>query len=455
MPAVLPAARAVAPRIRSRLAALWLGLLALAAAVPAGAVPRFAMQTGEPCQTCHVGGFGPQLTPFGRQFKLGGYTQTAGKWTVPLSVMAVASYLGTSKDQPPQPHYRPNDNTTLDQASLFVAGGFGDHLGGFVQVTYDGVARAWTWDQLDLRAVTKTEAGGQDLLLGLSLNNNPTVQDPWNTLPAWGYPYTDSGLAPGPAAAPLLNGALAQDTLGLTAYAWLNSKLYLELGGYQSPGATNLRRLGADPTSPGDIKGIAPYARAAVQQPLGAGTAEVGLVALRAELHPGRDRTTGTTDRYTDWGLDGSYFLTRPNGDVVTLNARALREDEHLAASCLLAELAADCSNSRLTDLRADVAYYWKDKYGLTLGAFDTFGPANPLLYPDSRTFKPDSAGVMAQLDTTLYGRGSPLGPRFNVRVGLQFIHYTEFDGARRNYDGAGANASDNDSLRVFTWFAF
>ena len=28
-------------------------------------------------------------------------------------------------------------------------------------------------------------------------------------------------------------------------------------------------------------------------------------------------------------------------------------------------------------------------------------------------------------------------------------------DGAGRNFDGAGANASENNTLRVFTWFAF
>ena len=33
----------------------------------ARAVPAFAVQTGQPCQACHVGGFGPQLTPFGGQ----------------------------------------------------------------------------------------------------------------------------------------------------------------------------------------------------------------------------------------------------------------------------------------------------------------------------------------------------------------------------------------------------
>ena len=40
---------------------------------PASAVPSFARQTGQPCATCHNGAF-PQLTAYGRQFKLNGYT---------------------------------------------------------------------------------------------------------------------------------------------------------------------------------------------------------------------------------------------------------------------------------------------------------------------------------------------------------------------------------------------
>src|SRR5665213_1711957 len=62
------------------------------------AVPSFAIQTDHPCQSCHVGGFGPQLTPYGRDFKLHGYTERAGAFNLPLSAMAVASYVRTRKD---------------------------------------------------------------------------------------------------------------------------------------------------------------------------------------------------------------------------------------------------------------------------------------------------------------------------------------------------------------------
>jgi hypothetical protein len=42
---------------------------------PVSALPSFARQTGQPCSTCHSAF--PQLTPFGRRFKLEGYTAGA------------------------------------------------------------------------------------------------------------------------------------------------------------------------------------------------------------------------------------------------------------------------------------------------------------------------------------------------------------------------------------------
>jgi hypothetical protein len=46
---------------------------------PAHAVPSYARQTGQPCVKCHVGGFGPQLTPYGIKFKISAYTETDHK----------------------------------------------------------------------------------------------------------------------------------------------------------------------------------------------------------------------------------------------------------------------------------------------------------------------------------------------------------------------------------------
>ncbi len=431
-------------------------VLAFAAIAPAHAVPSFAVQTGQPCQSCHVGGFGPQLTPYGREFKLKGYTDRAGKWNVPLSAMAIASYVRTKKaqDTEPTPDYSRNDNFSLDQISLFLAGGVGSHLGGFVQGTYDGVSRQFSWDNLDLRAVTTTQIRGADVVLGLTLNNSPTVQDVWNTLPAWGYPYTSSALAPGPAAAPLLAGSFAQEVLGLSAYAWIDSKWYIEAGAYSTPRAGTLSALGADPLGPGEIDGLAPYGRIAYQRALGGGTLEVGAFAMRAHLFPARDRSTGRTDRYTDLGLDASFIKVRENTDVATVNARYTHEAQSLDATYLLG--GADHPNNRLEDFRLDVSYYRRNRIGGTIGFFDTYGTSDALLYSGNQNVRPNSNGVTLQIDGTPWGGGgSPLGARFNIRTGIQYTVYNEFDGAHSNYDGTGRNASDNNTLRIFGWIAY
>ncbi|MEN2790313.1 hypothetical protein ABC974_11800 [Sphingomonas oligophenolica] len=443
-------------------------LLAVSVAVvigaPARAVPSFAQQTGQPCQACHVGGFGPQLTPFGRAFKLGGYTLRTSA-SIPVSAMAVASFTSTKRAQaaPPADGFDTNNNTAFDQGSIFLAGGIGSHFGGFVQTTYDGVAKSWSWDNLDLRAVGTGKIGGKDLVYGLSINNSPTVQDVWNTLPAWGYPYTSSALAPAPASGPLIAGGLAQNVLGVTAYAWLDSKFYLEAGGYSTPRAGTLRWLGADPLDPGDIHGLAPYGRVAFENQIGGGTLEVGAFLLKADLWPGRDRSAQLTDHYADVGVDASWLRTIGD-DTLTLNARYTHEHRSLRATCALGIAdgsidpvpPGDCADGSLHEVRADASYYWHNKIGATIGAFDLAGTANPSLYPDSRTARPDSSGILLQLDGTPFGGNhSPLGQRFNMRVGVQYTAYTRFNGARLNYDGAGANAADNNTVRLFTWIAF
>lgn len=61
----------------------------LALPPPAYALPAFARQTGQNCVACHAGGQFPELTPYGRMFKITGYT--IGARTLPLAIMGVAS----------------------------------------------------------------------------------------------------------------------------------------------------------------------------------------------------------------------------------------------------------------------------------------------------------------------------------------------------------------------------
>jgi hypothetical protein len=422
----------------------------------AAAVPSFAVQTGLQCSACHVGGFGPQLTPMGREFKLHGYTSRTKDFNLPFSAMAQASYVHTAKDQasPPADHYDVNDNVSIDQVSLFIAGGIGSHFGMFSQTTYDGVGRSFSWDNTDLRAVTTVSLKGADTVLGLSLNNNPGVQDAWNTLPAWGFPYTTSALAPSPSTAPMIDGGFAQNVIGLTAYALIEDRFYLEAGAYGSMSPGFLKAVGVDPGETSRVHGLAPYARVAYQKNYGLQNFEVGAFGLWSHVYPGRDESAGTTDAFEDMGVDGSFQKFFADHSVITAQARYTHERQQLRASAILGN-AANVDNT-VEEIAADLSYYWKNKVGLTVGPFDTWGSPDAVIYSGNRVLKPDSDGVMVQLDGTPWGDGGgPFGQRFNMRVGVQYTFYGRFEGASHNYDGLGHNASDNNTLRVFSWIAF
>jgi hypothetical protein len=142
------------------------------------------------------------------------------------------------------------------------------------------------------------------------------------------------------------------------------------------------------------------------------------------------------------------------NGDdIYTFNGRYTHERQDLNATFLLGG-AANRSNT-LNDFRFDVSYFWRNMLGGTIQYFDTWGSKDALLYADNAALKPDSAGLLLQLDGTLFGRDmSVLGGRFNLRAGLQYTIYTKFDGAGTNYDGLGRNASDNNTIRLYVWTA-
>lgn len=176
---------------------------------------------GMTCAACHT--VFPELTPFGREFKLNGYVldnmkqvtgiDTANRQTLglnsipPISLMMQVSYTHTGAPLPDSAitGALATDGDLLfpQQVSLFYAGKIADGLGAFVQLTYDGLEDHFGFDNMDIRYVHHFSFGGandnsHEVLVGVTLNNNPTVQDVWNTTPAWGFPYSGSSVAPSP-----------------------------------------------------------------------------------------------------------------------------------------------------------------------------------------------------------------------------------------------------------------
>lgn len=317
-------------------------VLACMVAVRRGhAVPAFAQQTGQPCTACHIGAFGPQLTPLGRAFKIGGYTQTGGEGLasrIPLAAMILSSFThtNTAQPEPAANDFGRNDNFALDQISVFLAGRVTDYLGGFVQGTYSGVDRAFSLDNTDIRLTTPLSVGDSELRIGASLNNGPTVQDPFNSTPVWMFPFASSALAPTPAAQPLLAGGLVTNSLGLTGYAWYDRHLYVEAGGYETYGPSLLSAMGVS-LGPGSTANIAPYARAAWQWDWNDQAAHIGALLLSANINPAisehvADGSQGQ-NRFTDYALDAGYQYLGDGTHIGTAYLLYSHEDQDLKAS--------------------------------------------------------------------------------------------------------------------------
>src|SRR6266576_1729847 len=160
--------------------------------------PTYARQTGLACSACHT--HYPELTATGRAFKLNGYVYRRGSDSLqgrasggeqnlllglvtPLSFMLQTSFTATQKAQPG------TQNGTVffpDQLSIFTGGEVTTHVGGFLQVTFDPQSGGLDVDNADFRYASQTKLFSKPATVGLSLNNNPTVQDLWNSTPAWG-----------------------------------------------------------------------------------------------------------------------------------------------------------------------------------------------------------------------------------------------------------------------------
>ena len=451
---------------------------------PALALPSFARQTGMSCEACHT--VFPELTHFGRMFKANGYTlsslpQVKGGITQehdeslsinrlpPLSVMLQISDTYLEKQVPQaDDHLAKDQNNTIgfpQQLSLFYAGKIAPHVGVFSQLTYDNQGATIAIDNTDVRfADLAVLPGDYSLVYGLSVNNNPTVQDLWNSVPAWGFPYAATNAGVSPLAVTAIDQNFAQDVAGATAYVLWNESLYLEAGAYRSAkqGFTNQLTGGAGPldgTATNVIDGAAPYWRVAYEQQWRRHSLEVGAYGATFKLFPGGDTPAapvalqGATNRFADIAEDLQYqYLGDEN--IVSVIGTRIHENQTLNAS--FANGGSVNPSDVLTTSRVAATYYYRRKWGGTVSYFMTNGTTDSLLYPYPATGSP---GVIASAngspDTTGFVTELNYVPWFNVKLSAQYTVYTKFNGAGSNYDANGRNAHDNNTLYLLMWLAY
>jgi len=411
-------------------------LLLVLAPQQAQAVPSFARQTGQNCVACHAGGQFPELTPYGRLFKLTGYT--IGQRELPLAMMAVVTSNKQKVNDPTQGKTQ-DGSLIFNTASLFIAGKISDRVGGFAQITYnnydnqDNPEGRWAGhtgsDNLDVRYADHLINNHQDLIYGFTLNNNPTVEDVFNSAPAWGYGIVPGSTGQGSGTSTILEDGLGQQVAGIGAYAYWNKTLYAEISGYRTgDGVFSFMTQG----NGGQvyIKGTNPYIRLALTKEWGPSNAMIGFTHF--DVRPYTDQTNlgGATDHYRDTGFDAQYqYLLDP----YTLTAMVTRIHETIDSG------TPGVSSDTVNSLRAKTSFTYQAKYGATVSYFNYDNTGN-------------GASGFSAVDTR-YGSSGWTPEVFwlplqNVRIGLQ---YTKFN----RFNDTSQNASDNNTLFFYVWGAY
>jgi hypothetical protein len=457
-------------------------LLALAAGLvarPAAAIPVFARQTQQNCVACHVGGQYPELTPYGRYFKLTGFTQGVKQITddgvgfpVAMSVQFGVNHMSNNAaDGNPAaaagtPIDARNGQLAPDQASIYAGGRIADNIGLFAQYTFawdQGDRRHGTFgaDNIDLRYVDHFVNAQHDFIFGFSLNNDPGVTDVFNSSPAWAFPfqYSASGSGTAPPVQTALEAQYGGGTaLGFNAYAYIDKSYYAEFGIYRvSSGLTNILTYTSDPNAPGHngsvpLVGANPYYRLAYTTAWGASNVMAGVFGMRSRVGDGSGDGLATV--YNDRGVDAQYqYISDPH----VVSAQLRYTNEHISDP---ANLVYSNSSSNMRSFYAKAMYVYRAKYGAGLAYWREQGSSDAH-YADPTA----SANLFSCLDAPNCTNGSPNSqvwipalfwqPLQNLRLTVYHTFFTQFMGAGSNYDGYGRKASDNNSTYFYVWMDF
>jgi hypothetical protein len=312
--------------------------------INAHAVPSYARQTGMACAACHT--VYPELTAFGRSFKMNGYTLTGIKEVQSTSTPA-ASGLKLSGIPPMSAMLQTQFQTSKangdeyllpNEFSLFFAGEISPKMGSFIQMTLEQGGN-FELDNTDIRYAT--HSGGTTI--GVTVNNSPTVQDLWNSTPGWGFPFT-GGVD---VAAPVIADALAQNVMGIGAYVDTSGGLYGEVSLYNPTGQFD-SPSGAI-TGTATIKTMAPYARLAWEKTFSSGDSlMVGAYGMQASVYDTAG-APGVLDKYTDAAVD-TQWQHKMGSNSISVHASYTTEDQNLALSG---------GSGTLNALRVDGIFHW------------------------------------------------------------------------------------------------
>ncbi|OIQ72849.1 oxygen-dependent choline dehydrogenase [mine drainage metagenome] len=367
-----------------------------------------------------------------------------------MALLTRSSVSNTSKSTDPAADFQKNDSVIFPTGSVFIGGKITDNIGAFTQITIDKYAFNSSTnsyydqigaDNMDFRYADRFVSPGNDLIVGVSLNNNPSVSDPWNTAPAW-MQYVP---VPSPTSSSFIDGnapypgyASSGNLAGITAYTYWNQTLYGEIGSYHT--SKHLFHFMSAGATGSTLKGFNPYWRLAYTKQWGAHYLMLGTSGMVANVY---DNTSdpAVTDHYRDVGLDAQYqFLLDPHSVTMQLaymHERHRYPDSAANQPATYFDAAGNpLANTNAVDttniLRAKLTYVYEAKYGGSLGFFNRTGSTNT--NSNVQTAGYDSTGVLTAASdvasANLSGNPGTRGVTYEAfwtpiqyaRIGLQYL---------------------------------
>ena len=436
---------------RSWLTAISIVILSLLTVDTAYAVPSMARQTGMECSACHT--VFPELTPFGRQFKLRGFTLGTAldnkrfPSNLPLAGVAQVSQTNTDRRAAPSTEGFVRDRELIAQAvGLYWGGKLSPHIGALIQYNYDGVEKAAAVEMVDIRFARTATWLGKGVVWGATLNNAPTLSDLYNSTSMWSFPHVESASIKAPGA--LIEMDLAAQVGGVGVFALWNDRLYVEAAGYRTAAQGVFRPLSAGVRIDRRVVGTAPYWRVALQRESGNHHIEGGAFGLHADVGADADDATGVTDRFDDVGVDVQYqYLSEPI--ILTATAAWVDERQSLAASSALEMV--DRAESTLRSFRANAHLSYRRRWALGLGYVDVVGSTDELRFNSGEAV---TGSIRAVPDHREWIAELAYLPRQNLKLLIRRTTFQQFNGSSRDYDGFGRDAADNSSWYALAWYA-
>jgi hypothetical protein len=478
-------------------------------AQPASAIPPFARQTGLACEACHT--MPPELTPFGRRFKLSGYTLTTRPplvtdtndhkqntlWLTDMPGVAVLGQFGydhydrapPDTGQPYPAHAQSDTFQFPDQFSLVFAGAVSDRVGGWLQLTYNGQAGSVGVDNIDIRY--SDHSSDNKWVWGVTANNYVTFQDAWNGIGSYTLPNFNTvtlwsgGVGGAGTSGPIINALGPGSVGGIGAYTFYDDSLYFELSAYHSAVAG-----GNSPTidsvslaaNGGAVDRLAPYARVAYERDWGYHSVEIGASALNVNwipsagyisaqqalaaaatggsYTPSQTFNPGAINRYTDVSVDWQYQYNGPHniyGFLGHITHERQQNSSQLVAATFTGASSPIYTNptDTLTQFLATAEYFRDRRYGGLVSFTRTTGTNDPLA--NGGNGSPANQYEVFELDYV---------PWLNFRFILQYNAYqvvannqSPFNLSHATFPNSpgfpDVKASDNNTWVVGLWMDF